>query len=100
LIPDAQFGFRKGRSCEDCLSIINLEIQKAFITKEKLSALFLDIRAAYDNVIPSILFEIVNNLKIPLGYKIFIKNLLNFRHIEIFESGIFQGKRTLFKGLP
>jgi len=99
LIPDAQYGFRKGRSCEDCLSIINLEIQKAFITREKLGVLFLNIKAAYNNVISPILFDIINNLKIPVGYKIFIKNLLSFKHIEIFESGISQGKRMLFKGL-
>jgi len=49
---------------------------------------------------PSLLFDIVNNLKIPIGYKKFIKNLLNFRFIDIYESGKFQGSRTLYKGLP
>jgi len=65
-----------------------------------MGALFLDIKAAYDNVDPSILFNIVNSLKIPAGYKKFIKNLLEFREIDIYESGNFQGVRLLYKGLP
>jgi len=99
-IPNSQYGFRKGRSCEDCLSLINLEIYKSFLSRERLGALFLDIRAAYDNVIPSILLETIDNLKIPIGYKKFIGNILNLRHIEIYESGFLQGKRTLYRGLP
>jgi len=99
LIPDTQFGFRKGKSYNDCLALINLEINKLFISRQKVGTLFLDIKAAYDNV-PSILFDIINNLKIPIGYKKFIKNLLKFRDIDIYESGIFQGTRTLYKGLP
>jgi len=31
LLPDIQFGFKKGKSCEDCLALINLKIYKAFI---------------------------------------------------------------------
>jgi len=100
LIPDAQFGFRRGMSCEDCLAIINLEINKTYLSKVKMGTLFLDIKAAYDNVDPAILFNTINNLKIPLGYKKFIKNLLEFREIDIFESGNFQGQRSLYKGLP
>jgi len=31
VIPDSQFGFRKDRSCEDCLAILNLEICNLFV---------------------------------------------------------------------
>jgi len=70
--------------------LINLEINKSFITKEKMGALFLDIKAAYDNWVDSSIFDIINKLKIPIGYKKFIKNLLSFRYIDIYESGNFQ----------
>jgi len=66
LFPESQFDFRKGRSCEDCISIISLEIHKSLIAKDKLGALFRDIRAAYDNVVPSSLFDTINDLKIPI----------------------------------
>jgi len=42
LIPDSQWGFRKGRSCEDCLAILNLDIYNSFIKGELLGAIFLD----------------------------------------------------------
>jgi len=100
LIPETQFGFRRGKSYDDCLALINLEINKTYLSKDKMGALFLDIKAAYDNVDPSILFNIVNSLKIPTGYKKFIKSLLEFREIDIYESGNFQGVRLLYKGLP
>jgi len=32
LLPDIQFGFRRGKSCDDCLTLINLEIYKIFIS--------------------------------------------------------------------
>jgi len=66
LIPDSQFGFRKGRSCENCLAILNLEIYNSFIKGEYVGAIFLDIKSAYDNVSPSILFNDKCN-KNPLG---------------------------------
>jgi len=99
LLPESQFGFRNGRSCDDCLALINLEVHKSFIAKEKLGALFLDIKAAYDNVVPLLLFDVINNLKISIEYKKFIKNLISFKHIDIYKSDTFQGKRTLFGGL-
>jgi len=100
LLPDIQYGFRRGKSYDDCLALTNLEIYKAFIMDDWLGTLFLDLKAAYDNVDPSILFNIINNLRIPIGYKIFIKNLLNYRFIDIYESSLYQGTRMLFKGLP
>jgi len=100
VIPETQFGFRKGRSCEDCLAILNLEIYNSFMKGECVRVMFLDIKSAYDNVYPSILFNKLNKLKIPWEYKWFSKNLLSLRSIEIYESGKYQGTRTLFKGLP
>jgi len=104
LIPDSQWGFRKGRSCEDCLAILNLNIYNSFIKGELLGAIFLDIKSAYDNVSPTILFKFIeiwiNSLKIPWGYKRFLRELLSDRSIEIYESGIFQGTRVIYKGLP
>jgi len=99
LIPKSQWGFRRGRSCEDCLTILNLDIYNAFIKGEMLGAIFLDIKSAYDNVSPEILFGIINSLKIPWGYKRFLRNLLGARSVEIYESGQFRGLRSIYRGL-
>jgi len=64
LLPPSQFGFLKGKSCDDCLSILMLEVHKDFINRDTVSALFLDIKGAYDNVKPGILFDIINSMKI------------------------------------
>jgi len=102
LIPNSQWGFRRGRSCDDCLAILNLDIYNSFIKGEweLLGAIFLDIKSAYDNVSPAILFGIINSLKIPWGYKRFLRELLGVRSIEIYESSLFQGLRSTYKGLP
>jgi len=78
--------------------LANLEINKAFTMRGKVGILFW-IKAAYDNIDPSIFFDIVNNLGIPIGYKKFIKNLLKSRDIDIYESENFQSIRMLYKGL-
>jgi len=39
-----------------------LEVHKGFINHDLVGALFLDIKGAYDNVKPSILFDIVEFL--------------------------------------
>jgi len=66
LLPDSQHGFRKGRSCDDCLTLLLTEIYKGYISHNLVEALFLDIKGAYDNVNSSILFDTINNLKIPI----------------------------------
>jgi len=45
LFPPSQFGFRKGKSCDDCLSILLLEVHKGFLSIAP-CALFLDIKRA------------------------------------------------------
>jgi len=73
--------------------------KQGLLYEGKVGALFLDVKGAYDNVDPSILFDMINDLNIPIGYKKFIKNLLKSKVIDIYESGVFQGTRTLYKGL-
>jgi hypothetical protein len=50
-LPKTQFGFRRERSCTDNLAILYLESQRAFDEKEVVTAAFLDIQSAYDNVL-------------------------------------------------
>jgi len=99
LIPDAQHGFRKEKSCDDCLAILNLEIYGSFIRGECIGAIFLNIKSAYDNIYIPIVLNIINDLKIPIGYKVFLRGL-DIRTIDIFETGRYQGTRSLFKDVP
>jgi len=100
LPPSFQFGFRKGRSCDDCFSILMLEVHKGFINRDPVDALFLDIKGAYDNVKPGILFDMINSIRIPVAYKGFICNLIGYRLANFYESGKLCDSRAIFKGLP
>jgi len=98
LLSCLQYGFRKGRSCDDCIALLLLKIYKGFIThNHPMGVLFLDIKRAYDNVNPNILFDIVNTMKISIHYKNFVHNLI--RYINFYKNGKFHGSSTLYKSL-
>lgn len=44
LIPRSQFGFRKGKSVVDCVSVLVLDILNGFSHNQKMVALALDIK--------------------------------------------------------
>ncbi|CAH2228573.1 jg20702 [Pararge aegeria aegeria] len=51
LLAKTQFGFRKGLGTIDSLAIISTDIRIALARREYLVAVFLDVAAAYDNVL-------------------------------------------------
>jgi len=51
-------------------------------------------------LLPGILFNIINSMRIPATYKSFIRNLIDYRVVNFYESGRFCGSCTIFKGLP
>ena len=57
LLSDFQYGFREGRSTQDCIFILNTCIAKARTTKQDIHAGFLDLTSAYDRVNRKVLFE-------------------------------------------
>ncbi|XP_071582471.1 uncharacterized protein [Temnothorax nylanderi] len=64
MIPDSQAGFRKGRSTMDNIFILNHIVQREkekgmAIGKDKIFAIFVDLRAAFDNVDRGILWKIM-----------------------------------------
>lgn len=72
LIPDSQAGFRKGRSTIDNIFILNHIIQREkefgkVIRKDKIYAIFIDLKAAFDNVNRGILWKIMEEMGIEKG---------------------------------
>lgn len=65
-IPVYQSSFRRGRTGLDNLSILTSDIRGAMISGFVLGAVFLDIRGAFDNVVPAILLEILARLGLPV----------------------------------
>lgn len=76
LLSVTQLGFRKGKSSVDNLSIFVNFVQEAFFKGETVAAIFLDIKGAYNCVIPDLLLKDLASLNIPKEYMMFFKNLL------------------------
>lgn len=100
ILAKTQFGFRKGMSTMDSLSLITSDIRIAFLKKESLVAVFLDIASAYDNVLLPILRNKLHQLSIPSRIVRYICNLLMDRNILIKHQGSFLPSRRVWKGLP
>ena len=74
LLPPTQFGFRRGKSTQENVAHLITDIQIAFSKNNSVSAAFIDIKGAYDNVNLNILTEKMSTLGIP---KFFIENIYN-----------------------
>lgn len=101
LLSQSQYGFRKGKSTMDSLSIITTDIRIAFSNNESVLAAFLDIKSAYDNVILPILKQKLITLHIPAFIINFVINMLSERSIHVSQGNDMAAKsRLLWKGLP
>lgn len=81
VIRDSQFGFRRKRACSDNIAILYTNIIKAFKSRKSVTALFLDIQAAYDNVLPNILINKLMKLGIPPKSLCFINHIVASRQL-------------------
>ena len=99
-IPRNFFGFRRSKSCYDCLSILRTDIALAKINKELLGILSLDFKSAYDNVNVMKLVELFSRRGVPKKILNFLVNLMTNRVLYGFFGGVEIGKRSTIKGLP
>lgn len=100
LLARTQYGFRKGMSTIDNLSILVTDIHIAFKEKGYLVGAFLDISSAYDNVLLPILRRKMQQLNIPEKIVRMVCNLLMERSIFIKSQGNLCPPRKVWKGLP
>lgn len=99
-IPDYQAGFRPRRSCMDNLVSLTSFVHSAFMKKECVACVFLDIQGAFDEVIPSILLQDLLVLGLPYKFRKFVENLISEREIFFVINGELIGPRWSYKGTP
>lgn len=87
ILPESQFGFRKGRSTLDSVGTFVTTIRVAFSRNESVVATFLDLESAYDNVLLNVLKSKLHKLDIPEILSCFIFNLMSGRSIKL-DQGI------------
>ncbi|CAH2107345.1 unnamed protein product [Euphydryas editha] len=100
ILSPSQFGFRKGFSTTDSLSILTTDIRLAFSKGECLVGVFLDIASAYDNVLLPILRQKMHQLSIPPRMIHFICSMLSCRTISVRHPLLVLPPRLAWKGLP
>jgi len=100
ILPDSQLGFRPDRSCIDSLVILTSEIYKGFINNISTVCAFLDIKGAFDNVIPNILIQDLKDIGIPACTRKFILNLTCERQLHFVMDGRKIGPFLSHKGTP
>ena len=100
IIPMNFFGFRYGRSCQDCLSILRTDIDIAKSKKHYFGVIFIDIKGAFNHVNIKKLLEILTEIKIPTKMVKFIANIMLSRTLVGYSSGVCIGKVDTNSGCP
>jgi len=100
ILPDIQFGFRPDRSCLDGLAVLFSDIHRGFDKEKIRDAAFLDIKGAFDNVIPNILIQNLRDIGIPAHLRRFIYNLVSERQVFFVADGALTGPFFSHKGTP
>ena len=100
ILADTQYGFRKGRSTMDCLTILLNYIYMAFEKRQVVVASFLDIEGAFDNVDINVLCNKLRGLGVPSNIVRMIWDMMSERSLvfEYQRGGKFQ--RVGNVGLP
>lgn len=100
LIPDYQFGFRKGKSTYFNLGCLLGDIQNNLRQNKLTLAVFLDIKGAFDNINHEFLIESLHQLGFPGKVLSWIFNFLNGRSVSLKVNNNLYGPRFSHKGTP
>ncbi|CAG7854336.1 SubName: Full=Uncharacterized protein {ECO:0000313/EMBL:CCA76494.1} [Serendipita indica DSM 11827] len=98
LLPNSQFGGRPGRTTTDALHLLTCEIKKAWRQSKVASALFLDIQAAFPNVVKPTLVENMRRKGIPEAYVQTIEDMLTGRTTRLKFDGNHSEPRPITNG--
>jgi hypothetical protein len=83
----------------DNLSVFTSKVLKAYEERNTVTALFLDIKSAYDNVCIDILVDRIKEIGMPGNLLAFISNLTSQREL-FFRCGELQWSGRSYRGLP
>lgn len=100
IIPHNCYGFRNKRSAIDCVTSLVSDIYQAFIDKQHLNALFIDIHSAFPSVSLPILRQTLQNLNIPPHFSTFILKLMSPQTFTFTHANYPSITRINYLGLP
>lgn len=100
LLDESQNGFRKGRSCNDNIARLSIEVEKGLMENDWTLVVFLDISSAYDNVNRKILIEKLNEIECPTKIVRYIDTWMKDRSTKLIINEKEEEERVINKGLP
>lgn len=100
ILEDEQNGFRKGRSCLDNLVRLQMEVDIASRTGEKMVVAFLDVNAAYDNVLREVLIGKIVEAGCPARIIRYVEEWMTGRRTRFLIGEDRQLEMQVEKGLP
>lgn len=101
ILKPLQFGFRGGKGCTDCLTLLFTEVLLGFSKNEFTIAVMLDIKGAYDCVNIKKLIRTLTELNIPDYLTKLVENLLTGRSLYIKDNlDNILGPQIANQGLP
>lgn len=98
IFSKVQCGFRKSRSSVDNIYNLSLQVQDGFKAKKDTIAVFFDIQGAFDNVVPTILFNNLADIGCSLNFINFVSHLTLDRKITSVIN--MDEPRPISKGVP
>jgi len=81
-------------------AVLFSDIHRGFVKRKTTISAFLDIKDAFNNVIPNILIQDLKDIGVPARVRKFILNLINERQIFFVVDGILKGPYYSHKGIP
>lgn len=99
-LPNELIGCRKNRSIKNGIVNLYAKTQTATANKKTTLALFLDIKAAFDNVNLNFVLKHLSSLGVPSNITKIIGKLLSNRRMKVWMNGCLTDVRTIYRGLP
>ena len=99
-ISPQQYGFRRNRSTEDVLVILETAILDSFASHKQLFAVFYDLEKAYDTAWTRGILQQIYNFGIRGKMAHFISDFLHNRHFRVRIGGVFSNYYDQRQGIP
>lgn len=99
LLPDFQFGFRKGKSSTDSFVLFTADIKKCLLSHSSAVCAFLDVQGAYDNVDLCQLIRVLHDIGLPGKLLNWIYEFCFNRTMFVRFNNILHGPCSVGKGL-
>lgn len=87
LIPPHQFGFRRNRSAIDCVSVLVTDAMNGFAKKKGTAVLALDVKGAFNALLPAKVLEDLVDCKVPERIFNFIAHMITDRKLIFGKPG-------------